>query len=44
VNKLGGKHGIGRVDWLKPVRRHEVPRVYERPADILHFAHRQIER
>jgi argininosuccinate synthase len=34
LNKLGGKHGIGRVDLV----------VYETPGGaILHFAHRQVE-
>src|SRR5881398_1145147 len=45
VNKLGGKHGIGRVDIVENRFVGMKSRgVYETPGGaILHFAHRQIE-
>jgi len=45
LNKLGGKHGIGRVDILENRFVGMKSRgVYETPGGaILHFAHRQIE-
>jgi len=45
VNKLGGKHGIGRVDLVENRFVGMKSRgVYETPGGaILHFAHRQIE-
>src|SRR5213083_191371 len=45
LNKLGGKHGIGRVDILENRLVGMKSRgVYETPGGaILHFAHRQIE-
>lgn len=45
LNKLGGKHGVGRVDMVE--NRHVGMKsrgVYETPGGaILHFAHRQME-
>ena len=45
LNKLGGKHGIGRVDMVENRFVGMKGRgVYETPGGaILHFAHRQIE-
>jgi argininosuccinate synthase len=45
LNKLGGKHGIGRVDMVENRYVGMKSRgVYETPGGaILHFAHRQIE-
>jgi argininosuccinate synthase len=45
LNKLGGKHGIGRVDMVENRFVGMKSRgVYETPGGaILHFAHRQIE-
>ena len=45
LNKLGGKHGIGRVDMVENRFVGMKSRgVYETPGgSILHFAHRQIE-
>jgi len=45
LNKLGGKHGIGRVDIVENrVVGMKSRGVYETPGGtILHFAHRQIE-
>src|SRR6202789_4747830 len=45
LNKLGGKHGIGRVDLVENRFVGMKSRgVYETPGGaILHFAHRQIE-
>ncbi len=46
LNKLGGKHGVGRVDLGgESLRGDEVGGVYVRTPGgaILHFAHRQME-
>src|SRR5258708_37624809 len=45
LNKLGGKHGIGRVDLVENRFVGMKSRgVYETPGGaILHFAHRQVE-
>ena len=45
LNKLGGKHGIGRVDMVENRFVGMKSRgVYETPGGaILHFAHRQME-
>jgi argininosuccinate synthase len=45
LNKLGGKHGVGRVDMVENRFVGMKSRgVYETPGgSILHFAHRQIE-
>jgi len=45
LNKLGGKHGVGRVDMVENRYVGMKSRgVYETPGGaILHFAHRQIE-
>ena len=45
LNKLGGKHGIGRVDLVENRYVGMKSRgVYETPGGaILHFAHRQME-
>jgi argininosuccinate synthase len=45
LNKLGGKHGVGRVDMVENRYVGMKSRgVYETPGgSILHFAHRQIE-
>ncbi len=45
LNKLGGKHGIGRVDIVENRFVGMKGRgVYETPGGaILHFAHRQME-
>ena len=45
LNKLGGKHGVGRVDMVKKkIIGMKSRGVYETPGgSILHFAHRQIE-
>ena len=45
LNKLGGKHGVGRVDMVEHrVVGMKSRGVYETPGGaILHFAHRQIE-
>ena len=45
LNKLGGKHGVGRVDMVENRFVGMKSRgVYETPGgSILHFAHRQVE-
>src|SRR5213076_1909072 len=45
LNKLGGKHGVGRVDLVENRYVGMKSRgVYETPGgSILHFAHRQME-
>ena len=45
LNKLGGKHGVGRVDLVENRYVGMKSRgVYETPGGaILHFAHRQME-
>jgi argininosuccinate synthase len=45
LNKLGGKHGVGRVDLVENRFVGMKSRgVYETPGGaILHFAHRQME-
>ena len=45
LNKLGGKHGVGRVDMVENRYVGMKSRgVYETPGGaILHFAHRQME-
>jgi argininosuccinate synthase len=44
VNRLGGEHGIRRVDLVEPLRRMKSRGVYETPGGtILHAAHRALE-